>query len=128
MVESRIRAAAKGDVEALANLMTELGYPTSVEDMGRRFEEISIDLSYGTLVAERGGRVVGMAGLHLERNYEKDGNCARIMAFVVAPRTARPGCRADPDPCSGRLGQAKRRHRRHADYPQTPHRGAPLLP
>ena len=88
MVESRIRAAAKGDVEALANLMTVLGYPTSVEDMGRRFEEISSDPSYGTLVVERGGWVVGMSGLHLERNHEKDGSCARIMAFVVAPNSA----------------------------------------
>ena len=64
MVESRIRVAAKGVVEALVNLMTGLGYPTSVEDVGRRFEEISSDPSYGTLVAERGGRVAGMAGLH----------------------------------------------------------------
>lgn len=41
MDELRIRAAGTGDVAALANLMTELGHPTSVEDMKRRFEEIS---------------------------------------------------------------------------------------
>jgi N-acetylglutamate synthase-like GNAT family acetyltransferase len=63
MDELRIRAAGTGDVAALANLMTELGHPTSVEDMGRRFEEISADPSYDTLVAEREGVVLGMAGL-----------------------------------------------------------------
>ena len=64
MDELRIRAAGTVDVAALANLMTELGYPTSVEDMKRRFEEISADPSYDTLVAEREGVVLGMAGLH----------------------------------------------------------------
>jgi N-acetylglutamate synthase-like GNAT family acetyltransferase len=64
MDELRIRATGTEDVVALANLMTELGYPTSVEDMRRSFEEISANPSYGTIVAEREGKVVGMAGLH----------------------------------------------------------------
>ena len=63
MDELRIRAAKTEDVGALANLMTELGYPSSIEDMGRRFEGISADPSYETLVAEREGVVLGMAGL-----------------------------------------------------------------
>ncbi len=81
--EVKIREATEGDVEALANLMTELGYPSTAEEMGRRFEQISADPSYGTLVAERGGRVVGMAGIHLQRTYEADGEVARIMSFVI---------------------------------------------
>ena len=78
-----VRSAQSEDVEALANLMTDLGYPTSSEDMYRRFEAISADPSYTTLVAERGGKVLGMVGLHFERLYESDGNFARIMALVV---------------------------------------------
>jgi GNAT superfamily N-acetyltransferase len=64
--------------------MTELGYPSKVEEMSRRFEGISADPSYGTLVAERDGRVVGMAGVHLQRTYEANGEVARIMSFVVS--------------------------------------------
>jgi GNAT superfamily N-acetyltransferase len=78
-----IRSAQSEDVEALANLMTELGYPTSSEDMHRRFEAIRTDPSYATLVAERGGEVLGMVGLHFERYYQSDDSRARIRAFVV---------------------------------------------
>ncbi len=46
-----IRNARSADVEALASLMTELGYPTSSEDMYRRFEAISADPSYATLTS-----------------------------------------------------------------------------
>jgi GNAT superfamily N-acetyltransferase len=81
--EVKIREATERDVEALAGLMTELGYPTTVEEMGRRLAGISADPSYLTLVAERDGRVVGMAGVHLQRTYEADGEIARIMSFVV---------------------------------------------
>jgi GNAT superfamily N-acetyltransferase len=83
MREITIRDAGKGDIQALADLMTELGYPTSAEEMGRRFEGILADPSYDTLIAERAGEIAGMAGLHLERFYEKDEPCARIMALVV---------------------------------------------
>ena len=65
MREIKIREAGQKDVEALAALMRELGYPTSAEEMGRRLKEISTDPSYGTLDAEREGRVVGVAGVHL---------------------------------------------------------------
>jgi GNAT superfamily N-acetyltransferase len=78
-----VRSAKSEDVEALANLMIDLGYPTSSEDMYRRFEAISTDASYATLVAVRGGKVLGMVGLHLERFYESNGSCVRIMALVV---------------------------------------------
>jgi GNAT superfamily N-acetyltransferase len=78
-----IREASEEDIEALAGLMTDLGYPTSTGDMSRRLEEISTDPSYGTLIAERDGRVLGMAGIHLEHTYEADGSCARVMALVV---------------------------------------------
>jgi GNAT superfamily N-acetyltransferase len=78
-----IRSAQSEDVEALANLMAELGYPTSSQQMRRRFQAISADASYSTLIAERGGRVLGMVGLHLERFYESNSSCVRIMALVV---------------------------------------------
>ena len=78
-----VRSAQSEDVEALANLMSDLGYSTSSEEMYRRFEAISADPSYATLVAASGGKVLGMVGLHLERLYESNGSCVRIMALVV---------------------------------------------
>jgi GNAT superfamily N-acetyltransferase len=78
-----IRSAQSADVEALANLMTELGYPTSSEQMRRGFEAISDDPSYATLVAEREGEVLAMVGLRFERSYGSDDSSARIRAFVV---------------------------------------------
>ena len=84
MDELRIRAAGTEDVAALANLVTELGYPSSVEDMRLRFESISSDPSYETFVVESGKEVVGMVGIRLERTYEADGGSARVMALVVS--------------------------------------------
>ena len=78
-----IRSAQSADVEALANLMTELGYPTSSGQMRRRFEAISADPSYCTLVDEREGEGLAMVGLRFERSYVSDDSCARIRALVV---------------------------------------------
>jgi GNAT superfamily N-acetyltransferase len=78
-----IRSAQSADVETLANLMTELGYPTSSEQMRRRLEAISDDPSYATLVSERAGEVLGMVGLRFEHSYGSDDSSVRIRAFVV---------------------------------------------
>jgi GNAT superfamily N-acetyltransferase len=78
-----IGSAQNADVETLANLMTELGYPTSSEQMRRRFEAISADPSYCTLVDERVGELLAMVGLRFERSYGSDDSCARIRALVV---------------------------------------------
>ena len=59
-----VREASRYDFENLAHLVTELGYTSSTEDMGRRFEEISADPSYATLGAEGEGKVLGMVGLY----------------------------------------------------------------
>jgi len=78
-----IRSAQSEDVEALANLMAELGYPTSSEQMRRRFKAISGDPSNATLVAEREGKVLGMVGLRIERSYGSDDSYVQIRDFVV---------------------------------------------
>jgi GNAT superfamily N-acetyltransferase len=78
-----IRSAQSEDVDALANLMAELGYPTSSEQMRRRFKAISHDASNGTLVAEREGKVLGMVGLRIERSYGSDDSYVQIRDFVV---------------------------------------------
>jgi hypothetical protein len=62
--------------------MTELDYPTSAEEMGRRLTGILADPSHVTLVAEKEGRVVGMAGVHLERTYNAPGLDVARQCFV----------------------------------------------
>lgn len=83
MLNMIIRVACSSDVPQMANLMGQLGYPTSVEQMRKRFEKISAEPSYHTLVIEVEGRVVGMSGLCTGIFYESDGIYVRIVAFVV---------------------------------------------
>lgn len=54
------KVALRGLPKVVAKLMTALVYPTSVEEMNRRLEEILADPSCCTLVAESDGQVLGM--------------------------------------------------------------------
>ncbi|QED46112.1 GNAT family N-acetyltransferase [Cytobacillus dafuensis] len=78
-----IRKANANDIPELAALMTQLGYPTTIEKMKLRFTHIESSLSYYTLVATIDDKVVGMIGLVIGFYYEMDGSYARIVAFVV---------------------------------------------
>lgn len=79
----KIRKADAADISALAVLMEELGYPTSVENMKKRFAYIDAHSDYCTLVASYKGKIVGMAGLVKSFYYEKDGCYVRITALIV---------------------------------------------
>jgi hypothetical protein len=59
-----VRETEESVLGVQAKLMTELGYPTSVEEMNRHLKGISADPSYCTLVAETEEQVLGVAGLH----------------------------------------------------------------
>jgi len=76
--------------------MTELGYPTSAEEMGRRLAGISADPSYVTLVAEREGWVVVMAEVHLERTNEANGEVVRICCPSSSARKTMEGASGEP--------------------------------
>ena len=78
-----IRQAIEKDIHALAALMDELGYPTSVDEMQKRFENISGHPDYETFVALVGDDIVGMVGLSKNLLYEKNGCCVRVLALVV---------------------------------------------
>ncbi|WP_394578554.1 GNAT family N-acetyltransferase [Cytobacillus firmus] len=86
-----IRTATKNDVPQLARLMGQLGYPTTIESMEHRFNNIDLDLSYHTLIAEINGEIVGMVGLSKGFFYEYDGSYVRIVAFVVDSNYRRRG-------------------------------------
>jgi N-acetylglutamate synthase-like GNAT family acetyltransferase len=81
-----IRPAEVGDAAALADLMTQLGYPTRTSEMEMRMEAICADRSYATFVAIGEGKVCGMIGTSTRYTYEHNGASAVIMVLVVSEK------------------------------------------
>jgi GNAT superfamily N-acetyltransferase len=79
-----IREADENDIYALASLMTELGYPTTDEEMTVRFKQILPHEDYQTYIAAVDNKVVGMVGLVKNFFYEKNGGYIRITALIVS--------------------------------------------
>ncbi|RCW64541.1 GNAT family N-acetyltransferase [Saliterribacillus persicus] len=86
-----IREATINDVPDLVSLMEQLGYPTSIDKFKMRFNTITANPSYHTLVTEMDGKIVGMAGLCTGLFYEYDGSYVQIVAFVVNTNYRRKG-------------------------------------
>jgi N-acetylglutamate synthase-like GNAT family acetyltransferase len=78
-----IRQAKESDVHALAALMNELGYATTVAEMQTRYELISSHPDHATWVAVCNTEVAGMIGLIKNIYYEKNGLYIRVGALVV---------------------------------------------
>ena len=79
-----IRAAEAADVEALADLMTQLGYETRASEMQMRMEAICANKNYATFVAVSKGKVCGMIGTFTRYTYEYNSPSAMILALVVS--------------------------------------------
>ncbi|GIN58263.1 N-acetyltransferase [Lederbergia ruris] len=79
----QIREATVNDIEVLTSLMEQLGYPTTIESMRIRMNNIELSSDYHTLLALYEGKVVGMIGLVKGYYYEMDGSYVRIVALVV---------------------------------------------
>jgi GNAT superfamily N-acetyltransferase len=86
-----IRAATLADAEPVARLMSELGYPTSPQQMAVRLASILADTTYQTLVACDGAQVVGVIGTRIGPMYELDAPHGQIMALVVGEPHRRDG-------------------------------------
>jgi GNAT superfamily N-acetyltransferase len=84
-----IREAGADDSDAVADLLTQLGYPCSDSDVERRLTRLgSADRLF---LAELEGRVAGLAGIHVSPALEYDGDAAKVSAFVVDERVRRRG-------------------------------------
>jgi GNAT superfamily N-acetyltransferase len=79
-----IRTFAEGDLDAAAALVTELGYPTTRDQMRQRMAAIASHPDHATFVAVADGRVVAMVGASVTPSYEHDGSTGRINAMVVS--------------------------------------------
>ena len=87
----RIRTAEHRDIAVLAELMGELGYPTTEEQMAKRFTTIQQDSNYHTFVAVDDQEIVGMIGCFKGLSYEKDESYLRIIALVVKSSRRKTG-------------------------------------
>ena len=81
-----IRTADEGDAAALAELMTQLGYRTTAEEMRERLRSILRNPDFTTFVAMEENEVCGMIGLSASTGYEHNDRTGRIMALVVDER------------------------------------------
>jgi ribosomal protein S18 acetylase RimI-like enzyme len=86
-----VRHATMADSDALAGLVTELGYRTSPDQMRGRLESILSKPEYSTLVALVEDQIAGFIGTMVRPSYEADGLYAQIMALVVAGQFRRRG-------------------------------------
>jgi ribosomal protein S18 acetylase RimI-like enzyme len=85
-VDVAVRAVEAADMEALADLMTQLGYETRASEMQMRMEMILANKNYATFVAVSGGKVCGMIGTYTCYTYEHNSPSARIIALVVSEK------------------------------------------
>ena len=78
-----IRDACPADSEAIARLLGELGYPTTMEAVTSRLERLGI-VGDRIVVADGGEEVVGLAHLQVTPTIEHDRPAAKIGALIVS--------------------------------------------
>jgi ribosomal protein S18 acetylase RimI-like enzyme len=86
-----IRAAELKDAPALAELMCQLGYETTPEQMALRLKSILAEPRYQTFIATVDGAVCGMIGMLSYPSYEHDDPSGRIVVLVVSHQARRRG-------------------------------------
>src|SRR5205085_11177432 len=77
-----VRDAQDGDAVDVARLLGQLGYPADAGDELPRLERLRI-AGDRVVVAERDGRVAGLAHLQVSSAIEYDGPAAKLGALVV---------------------------------------------
>ena len=86
-----IRTVQLTDYEDLAELMQELGYPTTPSDLENRFKLLQDHEDYEALVAVKDGCVIAFAGLCKAYAFEFTGMYVRLLAFVVSSKQRNKG-------------------------------------
>ena len=81
-----LRAARLGDAVPIAELLGELGYPSTPEQATERLVRIAADPSMLAIVAEADGEVAGLGALHVQNLVERDEPGCEVAALVVGKR------------------------------------------
>ena len=79
-----IRSPLTSDLEALASLLGELGYPVSPSAVASRLDRLAQHADIAVLVADRSGTPVGLATAHIIEAIHVDEPVAMLTALVVA--------------------------------------------
>ena len=86
-----IRQAETGDISALTELMNELGYTTTMDEMKTRFENIQNHPDHKTFIALTDSKISGMVGVTKNFSYEQNGIYVRVLALVTHSRFRKRG-------------------------------------
>ncbi|MBV9798893.1 MAG: GNAT family N-acetyltransferase [Solirubrobacterales bacterium] len=86
-----IRPAEAGDADAIAVLLGELGYPSRAAEARDRLERLLADADAGVLVAEAGGRAIGVAAYDLVWTLHRSAPQCRITTAVIDSGQRRRG-------------------------------------
>ncbi len=84
MPDFDIRETRLADADSLAFLVSELGYPSTRNEMTERLVGLLSDPNYVAFVAERRSEILGLGGGNLSRYFEKNGIYARLVILVVS--------------------------------------------
>lgn len=82
-MEIKIRKADSNDIFALTELINELGYSTTQNEMKNRFEKIYNHPDFNTMLATIEDNIVGMVGATKNYSYEQNGIYIRVVALSV---------------------------------------------
>lgn len=86
-----LRAASAEDSAPVADLLDELGYPSTPEQAAERIERIAADPSTWLVLAELDGEVAGFGVLHVQNLVERDEPGCEVAGLVVGERFRRRG-------------------------------------
>jgi GNAT superfamily N-acetyltransferase len=91
MRDATIREIKPGDAPRVAELLTELGYPATTDEVAQRLAFWLDDPLSRILVAERKPQVLGSLSLHAIPYLERTGRWARVESLVVDSTARRSG-------------------------------------
>src|SRR5215207_1061531 len=87
----QVRDATPADAAAVAELLGELGYPTTATEVASRLRRFGADPASRVLLAEVDGDIAGLVATHLVPRLEEDRPSSRIVAIVTAAAHRRAG-------------------------------------
>jgi ribosomal protein S18 acetylase RimI-like enzyme len=80
-----LRDAGEADMEALTTLIADLGYPTTIDEIHLRFQNIFKQNGFRTLLAiADDGQPAGFIGMSASYGYEHNAIYIRVLALAVA--------------------------------------------
>jgi len=91
MTDIHVRRAQPADAERIANLLTQLGYPTATDDVPVRLSRMTDGGRAAVFVAERAETVLGVATAHIVSVINRPHDVAWLTALVVDESTRGSG-------------------------------------